>query len=344
MTADERHEGSRRWRNPLIAHDGQIAAHHLRAIFSNLGDGLTVIVGAIFFAGLARYGLFSVQQRYRPVVVSVVASVIALYLHHLLARRIVFFQQNSVIADAAHDVANLRGYCLCVATISCLALTVMPLFPDIILVSVSLGTFCTTMAVAALLSALVGRLRHQLPARAYARLDRLLASRHIGRGLSVAAMGGAAGVFAASRLLDPSSAGPLAGILSLALGIWFAPVAHAAVDYERLIGHSPIASLATRLRGGLLLAVACSGGALLGLRWRVAVVVAVVFALLLLYKVAEILVARAIGGDRAQVAMVLLLFSLASIAVVAPLLLPLLVSAGAWWLLAKGSRRTWQLP
>jgi hypothetical protein len=243
----------------------------------------------------------------------------------------------------ALDPASARQYVFSITTISCLAIIVALLFPNLSLMVSFVVSFCASLLIAVLLSKAFSALRRRISYQKRERLDQLLASRYLGKGMPVAAIGGAAIVFAAARFLDVPFAASIATVTSVALGFWFSPIAYSAVEYERLIGLSPTYSLRTKLRDGVLLGGSLTGGALLSLQWLVAAVVLAVFALLLLYKGLEVLMVRAVGGNKAQISMVLFLFGLASIAIAVPFLVPLLVSACAWWLLAKGRKRTWQL-
>jgi hypothetical protein len=329
--------------NRLLTHDLHIAVYHLRAAFSSLGDSLTAVAVLALVVALARYGLFSFQPLHRPVVVSIVASVIAPYLYYVLVRRLAFFRSDSVLADVALDTASARKYVFFITAICCLAIIVALLFPNLSLMVSFVVSFCASLLIAVLLSKAFSALRRRISYQKRERLDQLLASRYLGKGMPVAAIGGAAIVFAAARFFDVPFAASIATVTSVALGFWFSPIAYSAVEYERLVGLSPTYSLRTKLRDGVLLGGALTGGALLSLQWLVAAVVLAVFALLLLYKGLEVLMVRAVGGNKAQISMVLLLFGLASIAIAVPFLVPLLVSACAWWLLAKGRKRTWQL-
>jgi hypothetical protein len=343
MRGNEDPERSRLSTNRLLVHDRQIAVYHLRATFSSLGDGLTAIALSAFVVALARYGLFSLQASYRPVAVSIIASVIAPYFYYVLVRRIAFFRSNSVLADVALDIASARQYVLSIATISCLAIMAALLLPDVPLMVSFFVSFWASLVITVLLAKAFAALRRRISYRKQERLDQLLASRHLGTGLPVGAVGGAAIVFAAACFLDVPVAASIATFTSVALGFWFSPIAYSAVEFERLVGLSPTYSLRTRLRDGLFLAGALTGGALSSLQWQVAGIVLAVFALLLLYKGLEVLMVRAVGGNKAQFTMVLFLFGLVSVVFVLPFSVPLLVPASASWLLAKGRRRTWQL-
>ena len=329
--------------NRLFVHDLLIAVHHLRAVVSSLGDGLTAFAASAFVVVLARHGLQALSPDYRAAAVAVAASATAAYLHSLLARRLAFFRSNSVLADVALDSASARRYVCSVAAIACLAMLVAWVAPYPSLVASFLMSFWASLAMAVLLSKAWLVLRRRLSRQEQERWDRLSASRYAGKGLPAAAAGGAAIVFAAACLLDEPQAASVAALTSLALGSWFSPIAYSAIEYERLIGLSPARSLRAGVRDCALLGGALTGGAALSGRWQAAGIVLAAFALLLVYKGLEILMVRAVGGDKTRIAMAVFLFGLAGIAIMLPLLVPLLIPVCAWWLLAKGRRRTWQL-
>lgn len=343
MMGDKGSKGSGLATNRLFVHDLQIAAYHLRAAFSSLGESLTTIALLAFVVALARYGLFSFQPLHRPVVVSIVASAVAPYLYYVLVRRIAFFRSNSVLAEVALDAASARWYVFSIAAIACLAIMIAVLAPDLPLMVGFLASFCASLLIAVLVSKAFAALHRRISYRKQERLDQFLASRYLGRGMPVAAIGGAAIVLAAACFLDVPVAAAIATFTSIALGFWFSPIAYSAVEYERLVGLSPTHSLRTKLRDCLLLGGALTAGALLSLRWEVAAVVVAVLALLMLYRGLEVLTVRAVGASKTQVSMVLFLFGLASIVFILPFLVPVLLPACLWWLLAKGRKRTWQL-
>lgn len=329
--------------NRLLFHDVQIAAYHLRAAFPNLRDSLTTLAAASFVVGLARYSLFSFQPLYRPIMVAIAASVIAPYLYFVLLRRIIFFRSNSVVADVALDAAQARLYVFCVITIACMAILIALLSPELSLMFDFILSFCASLLIAVILAKSLDVLHRRISSHRQRRLDELLASRYLGKGMPLAAVGGAAIVFIVACLLPAPPAASIAAFTSIVLGFWFSPIAYSAVEYERLIGLSATYSMRVRLREAVLLAGALTGGALVSLHWQVAAIVAAVFVLLVLYKALEVLMVRAVGEGKAQIWMLLFLFGIVSMAFAVPFLIPLLVLVSAWRLLAKARGRTWQL-
>lgn len=335
-------ERSRLSTNRLFVHDIQIAIYHFRSIFSSLGDGLIAVAGATAMVAFARYGILSLQPPYRQVVVAIAASVLAPYIYYVLVRRVAFFRSNSVLADLALDAAIARRYVFSIAFI-CSAIITSLLLPVSSLMLNFFVSFCASLLITALLSKAFAALLCRISYQKQKRLDQLIASRYLGRGMPVAAVGGAAIIFSAARFVDVNIAAAIATLTSATLSLWYSPIAYSAVEYERLIGLSPVYSLRTKLRDLVLLGGALTGGASLSLKWQVAGVVVAVFAALLLYKGLEVLVVRAVGGSKAQISMILILFGLAVLGIVLPFLILFLVPVCAWRLLVIGRKRTWQL-
>lgn len=336
-------ENSRPSTNRLFVHDIQIAIYHLRSVFSGLGDGLTVVAGSAAVVVFARYGILSLEPIYRQLVIAIAASVLAPYIYYVLAQRVAFFRSNSVLADLALDAAIARRYVFSIAFILCLAIIVALLLPDLSLMLNFFVSFCASLLIAALLSKAFDALQRRISYQKLERVDQLFASRYSGKGLTVASAGGAAVIFTAARFLDLDVASATATLTSFALGLWYSPIAYSAVEYERLIGLSPAHSLRTKLRDLIILGSALTGGASLSLQWQIASVVVAVSALLLLYKGLEVLVVRAVGGSRARIGMVLILFILVSVLMIFPFLVLLLAPACVWRLLITGRKRTWQI-
>ena len=329
--------------NRLFVHDIQIAINYLRSVFSSLGDGLTAVAGSAVMVAFARYGILSLQPLYREVVVAIAASVLAPYIYYVLVRRVAFFRSNSVLADLALDAAQAPRYVFAVAFILCSAIITVLLLPDSSLMLNFFLSFCASLLIAVLLSKAFAALRNRISYQKQKRFDELIASRYLGRGMPVAAVGGAATIFFAASLADVGMAAAIATFTSAALSLWYSPIAYSAVEYERLIGLSPGYSLRTKLRDLFLVGAALTGGASLSLNWQIAGVVVAVFALLLFYKGLEVLTVRAIGASKTQIMMVVILFALTSMAIVLPFLAMILIPVCAWWLFATGKKRTWQL-
>lgn len=329
--------------NRLFVHDFQIAACHLRANVSSFGDGLTILVSLAAVVAAARYGIFSLPPLYRLILVSVAGSVTAPYIYYVLVRRVAFFRSNSVLADVALDKTSTRQYVFAIAMIACVAIIVALLAPDVSLMANFFASFCISLLVALLLSKAFSIIFRRISYHKQERLDEILASRHFGKGRLSMALCGGMSVFAAAAFLDVPVAASIATFTSLALCLWYAPIAYSAIEYERLVGLSPIFSLRTRVRNAVLIGSAVAVGAGLSMQWQIVGVVVAVFALLLLYKGLEVLIVRAVGGGKAQISMVMILLVLTSVAVVLPFLALILVPACAVWLLTKGRRRTWQL-
>lgn len=327
----------------LLVHDFRIVGSHLRCLFSRLGD---ILIALAFLAGmtaLVRAQLFSLSLVFRQIAVAVAATAVAWYLQHILARRIAFFRTDSVLAAAALNRSNALNYTASVASICGVFIAVALFVPDLSLTASFLLNFGVSFLVVAMLSASVASVSTRLSYQKQERLAEFFASRHRGAGAAIAAAGGVAIILLAAFLLDVEQAAAVAVITSVALSLWYAPVDYQTIEYEAFVGLSPPRSVWTRLRDLVLVAGLVTGGALLSLRWQLAAIVFAAFLLLLLYKCLEILAIRAFGGVKARVAIIIILFGVASISLFLPFSIPLLVPACGAWLVAAGRRRTWQL-
>lgn len=312
-------------------------------MFANPIDGLIAGVIVIVLIGLARNGLWAMAPLHRLAAASGIAGLLGPYAYYVALRRLAFFRSDSVLAHVALDGASAWRYVLVIAVLACLAPAAALFLPDPALLSSFVASFCLSLAVAVVLAKGFTLVRRRLTMTRQEKLARIFASRHASAYLPAAAIGGAAIIAAAGANLDWPAAAAIATVIALALGLWYSPVAYSRVEYERLIGMSPTASLWLQLKSLLLLSGVLTAGAMLGLEMRVVGVTVAVLTLLLCYKILEILVVRAFGGNRAQFFLALTLFALAGVGIVLPVLLAVIVPAAALWLVRKGSKRTWQL-
>jgi hypothetical protein len=329
--------------NRLLAHDAAIAAQHLRSVFSSPVDGAVVGVVMIVLIAMARNSLLTLEPFYQLAVASGIASLLAPYVYLAAQNRLSFFRSDSVLAHVALAKAPAWQYITAIAVGTCLVTAIVLFVPRPSLIAAFVTSFCLSAIVAFLVAKAFALGRHRLAMAKQAQLSRIIASRHAGAGLTAAAVGGAVVVAAASAMLEPTVAMAVAVLAALALGLWYSPVSYARVDFERLIGFSPGATLWLALKSLLVLAVALTLGAAAGLQMLPVGATLGAFAFLIGYKGLEILIVRAFGGGQAQMLLAFSLFALLSVAVVIPALMAVVVPVAVLRLLRSGRMRTWQL-
>ncbi len=330
-------------RNKLLVHDGAIAASHLRAVLARPFDGVIVCLAGIVLVALARDSLASLPPHYRLAAVSGIAGILGAYVYYFAQRRLAFFRSVSVLAHIALHSASAWQYVLAMALVACAGTAVVFLAPEPQLVLTFVTSFCISVLVAIAFAKGCALGRRRLAIARQERLMRILASRHAGPHPVKAAIAGAVIIAAASMILKPAEALPIAAITAAGLGLWYSPVAYSRIEYERLIGMSPAATLWAQLQRLLMLGAVMTAGAMLGMTVQAVAATIAVIALLLAYKGLEILIVRAFGPGRAQFLMTVSLIVLLTTMMILPLLLVVLAPLSIAWLLRAGRKRTWQL-
>ncbi|QXQ07323.1 hypothetical protein KX816_04645 [Sphingosinicellaceae bacterium] len=295
-----------------------------------------VIVAAIV---LAREALWSLASPTRVLATTGIASLAAIALDVALRMRLRFFQMESLLSPAALAPRFRNGYRLRLHLVSSVAACAALCIPD---AATAVGVFASwwlSLVPAQLLAFIVGvrDMRIRSIAGPWLRMWR---SRHAGAGALPVLLALAGGI-ALAGFSGANWATYLAAAAVLATIAWYSPVDHGVVNFERMMGHSSLRSLARRLvrpAGMSLLSTAVA--ALTGSAGFALLVVATTGAVLL-YRAATVQLARFLPAHQVGFAMLVILFAAFATAFAVPFAAPVLLLALVGWMLVRSGRTTW---
>lgn len=329
--------------NPLLAHDLAIAASGLRQMVRRPQDMLTMALAGAMAIGLGRASVDMLADEMRPLALMGLAAFAALSLDLALHSRLRYFRYESVLSPVALRVAPGILYRLFFHFLAGSALAGLLCLPDLgLFAKVWLAWWFALLPVQMCLA--LARLP-QVPATSgvFGFLVDLWRSRHAGSGALPVISAAAAIVFASTLFGNRATAPGIASFLTIGLMLWYAPIDHAVVTFERIIGHSPAGSVRARLRIGFFAASALAiTAAAAGNAQLVAAVVVTALAVAA-YKILEILLSRVTGRRQVQLTLACLLSIMLATALALPWAAPMLLIAFGGWLAWRAGRTAWML-
>lgn len=329
--------------NPLLAHDAACAAAIVKDLLSrwkDLAALTTLLVAGILFA---RQSLSGLEQRLAAALLPGLGSGVALLTDIALRRRLHYFSRESALAPAALLDRTRLGYRLGLHLFLGIALALLLYLPDLALCA----QFIASWLIALIPIEVVFATFRAVPAHRFqplvAGLRRVLDSRASGKGLITVAS--SAGILLlAIALLAPTASAPFfAAIIAVLVLGWYSPVDHAVVNFERIVGLPPIASVRKNLRyaarsGALLVAVA-----IVSTKSAVGLSVGAAMLAVMAYRALSILLSRIFKPREVEFALMAVLFVTLFAAISEPFVAPLLLCALVPWLLRRASSKTWIL-
>lgn len=118
---------------------------------------------------------------------------------------------------------------------------------------------------------------------------------------------------------------------------------YSTINFERVIGYSPLRSIWSRLRSAATAAAVLCGTALGLSLSTLAAVLAVLAAAILIYKSTAILLCRMLRRHQVSFTLAMLLIGALSISMAVPAAVPIVMGALAIWLLRRSGDVTWRI-
>lgn len=327
--------------NPLLAHEFAILIAGLKA--ARIHDLLALVAVAAVAILIVRAAVWGIEPPARLIISTGAALLASGSLHTALSARLAYFAADSPLSPAALVRRNGRGYRIVAHLTLSVGAAAALCLPDLGAAALLILVWWTTFAALLLLE------RSGAPA-GIARLAARFApgigwqrSRTAATGALPATVSAAGIVFAcaffvgsekAAIIMVAATAGPL---------LWYAPVNHGVVNFERISGYSPVRSVRARLGRAGAMAIAFSMSAALSLKLDALGLVVATSAGILGYKVLTILLSRFLGPRQVEFTMVALLFGVLASAFALPWAAPLLLILAGTWVFRHARRTTWLL-
>lgn len=329
--------------NRLFLYDARILSYYARTILSKVSDiaALIVILGVTVIA--VRHGLANLEPAQRSWAVSITAMVLATYLYAMLHRRLSFFQAESILAADAQTPVIRFLYIISHALWLSLLITLAFIAPHGGLLSAYLLSFFAGLGVAAALFGLAHVLFGLDAQWRPSWLSPILASRYSGGAIALITAVGAAIILLASIILNSDSAAIISALLTIGIGLWYSPVSADTVEYEGVVGLSPLYSVGSRMVRLIAIGFVLSGAAALMQQWEAALAGALLTLFGASFKSLEILAIRAVGIKMAQLCMSVSIAVMLGASTLMPLSAAVVIPACLWWLLSRGTERTWRI-
>lgn len=292
---------------------------------------------------IARQAIWALDPQTRLLVSMGAALLASGSLHTTLSARLAYFVADSPLSPAALIRGNDRGYRIVAHLLVSIAAAAALCLPDIGTAALLILIWWSTAAALQLLervgaAAGVSRLAtHFAPGMDWQR------SRTAGSGAVLVTISAAAVIFACALFPGGKGAAMVAVAVTAGALLWYAPVNHGVVNFERISGYSPVRSVRARLgRAGAMVIAFCISAAL-SLNTAVLGLVVATGAGILGYKVLTILLSRFLRPRQVEFTMVFLLFGSLASAFAIPWAAPLLLIFGSALLLRQAARTTWLL-
>jgi hypothetical protein len=329
--------------NPLLAHDLAIAAAGLRQMVRRPQDMLTMALAGAMAIGFGRASVDMLADDMRPFLLMGLASFAAISLDLALHSRLRYFRHESVLSPVALRVGPDILYRLFFHLLADSVLAGLICLPDLgLFAKVWVAWWFALLPVQMCLA--LARLP-QIPTTngVFGFLVDLWRSRHAGSGALSVVSAAAAIVFASALFGSRAIAPGIASLLMIGLMLWYAPIDHAVVTFERIIGHSPASSVRARLRIGFFAASALAIAAVAAGNAQLVAAVVVTALAVAAYKILEILLSRVMGRRQVQLTLACLLSIMLATGVALPWAAALLLIAVAGWLAWRAGRTEWML-
>ena len=332
-----------RRRNPLLTHDFAILHAILIPLFQRVLDGVTLVGFVIALVALARHGLSNLTPQYAIIAVALSSGFAAIAVHAALMRRIAYFRTDSVLVSHALRTKTAAVYVLVFHTIVSLSVALSLFSGKLSEVLQSIMSWWSSVLICVVVATLLRHFIRAASPLAIDRFNRFVATRYSEKAVIAAAMVGCLGAGLASVTIDGDGAVVLAAVSALIIGLWFSPVSYSVVNFERLVGRSVQRTAWVQLKYLTCIAAAFGATGVIVWNWRLAGAAIAVMGILFVYKLLEVLLARALPASRVQFALTMCLFALMTIGAVMPLLLAAALPVLCIWLGKLGRARTYQL-
>lgn len=264
-------------------------------------------------------------------------------LHARLSARLAYFTADSPLSPAALIPGNERSYYIVAHLLFGVAGAAVLFLPDVGAAALLVMVWWSTAAALQLLQRVGAAAGVSRLATRFATGMDWQRSRTAGSGAVPVTISAAAVIFACALIPEGKGAAMAAVALTSGPLLWYAPVNHGVVNFERISGYSPARSVGSRLGRAGAMAIAFGISAALSLNPEALALVVATGAAILGYKVLTILLSRFLGPRQVEFAMVALLFGLLTAGFAVPWAAPLLFIFAGAWLFRQAARATWLL-
>lgn len=340
---DPRAAGRFLFGNGLLAHDLAIAVAGLKEIFGRLQDVLTVALAGVMATGFCRVSIDTLTVDMRQLVLTGLCSFASLSLDFALRARLRYFRQESALSPVALRMRPRVGYRLFFHMLVSTALAGILCLPDASLFAKTWLAWWLTLIPAQIFVILGRMLEPSATSGRSGLVVDLWRSRHGGVG-ALPVISVAAAIVFLTALLGNRMIGPgIASLLTIFLILWYAPIDHAVVTFERIVGNSPIRSVRVRLRIAFAAASGLALAATAALNVEVVAAIAVTALAIFAYKILEILLSRIMGRRQVHLTLAFLVFLILAAILALPWAALALPVAAIAWLAWRVGRTTWML-
>ena len=292
---------------------------------------------------IVRQAIWALDPQTRLLVSMGAALLASGSLHTTLSARLAYFVADSPLSPAALIRGNGRGYRIVAHLLVSVAAAAALGLPDFGAAALLILVWWSTSAALQLLERVGAAAGVSRLATHFAPGMNWQLSRTAGSAAVLVTISGAAIIFACALFLRGEGAAMIPAAMTAGALLWYAPVNHGVVNFERISGYSPVRSVRARLGRAAAMAIAFSISAALSLNLDALGLVVATGAGILGYKVLTILLSRFLRQRQVEFTMAALLFGALASALAMPWAAPLLVIIGGAWLLRQAGRTTWLL-
>lgn len=329
--------------NPLLRHDLAIVSALLRDLLRRWRDAFAIVGMAIFGVAVIRNLFLDLSEQTHNLAFFAFMSFIATICDLFLRSRTRYFRRDSALAATALVDFNSLNYRMTGHLLMSSLTTSLLCLPDVQLFLEALASWWMSLVPVAVAATIWGAGRRIGLERYFGWLLPVWRSRRTGGGV-LWATGVTSFLIAVAPYWLSSGAVPFqAAGLTLFVLSWYSPVDHAIVNFERVAGWKPGASVRAVLYRPVKLGLILVAAALVSRDFRsVAAVLTMAFATLT-YRFLTIMLSRIVRPQQVDFAMFVLLGLTLSFALPMPFLAPLPIVAMLIWLHRNAAKRLWQL-